>query len=68
LFTGAEVPKTPAQVEKWGGTAGVAYDPCYHSACDTIENLDHEALSINSDAIAYVMYLYAKGKEVINVN
>lgn len=68
LFTGAEVPKTAAQVEKWGGTAGVAYDPCYHSACDTIDNLDHTALSINSDAIAYVMYLYAKGKEVINVN
>ncbi len=68
LFTGAEVPKTAAQVEKWGGTAGVAYDPCYHSACDTIDNLDHEALSINADAIAYVMYLYAKGKEVINVN
>jgi len=66
LFTGAEVPKTAAQVAKWGGTAGVAYDHCYHSACDTIDNLNHEALSINSDAIAYVMYLYAKGKEVIN--
>ena len=66
LFTGAEVPKTAAQVDKWGGTPGLAYDPCYHSACDTIDNLDHTALSINSDAIAYVMYLYAKGKEVIN--
>ena len=66
LFTGAEVSKTAAQVEKWGGTAGVAYDHCYHQACDTIDNLDHTALSINSDAIAYVMYLYAKGTEVIN--
>ena len=53
LFTGAEVPKTPEQVEKWGGTAGIAYDPCYHSACDTIDNLSHEALDINSDAVAY---------------
>jgi Zn-dependent M28 family amino/carboxypeptidase len=68
LFTGAEVPKTADQVDKWGGTAGVAYDPCYHSACDTIDNLDHDALAINSDAIAYVIYLYAKGKEVINLN
>ena len=66
LFTGAEVPKTAAQVEKWGGTAGVAYDHCYHQACDTIDNLDHDALGINADAIAYVMFLYASGKEVIN--
>jgi Zn-dependent M28 family amino/carboxypeptidase len=66
LFTGAEVPKTPAQVDKWGGTANIAYDPCYHSACDTIDNLSHEAFAINADAIAYVVYLYVKNKEVIN--
>jgi len=66
LFTGAEVPKTAAQVAKWGGQANVAYDPCYHSECDTIDNLDHGALAINSDAIAYVTYLYAKGMEVID--
>jgi Zn-dependent M28 family amino/carboxypeptidase len=66
LFTGAEVPKTPAQVAKWGGTANVAYDHCYHQACDTIDNLSHEALGINADAIAYVIYLYASGQEAIN--
>jgi Zn-dependent M28 family amino/carboxypeptidase len=33
LFTGAEDLKTAAQVVKWGGTAGVAFDPCYHQAC-----------------------------------
>ncbi len=42
LFTGAEVPKTAAQAEKWGGTVGVAYDPCYHAACDTIDNVNHD--------------------------
>ncbi len=66
LFTGAEVIKTPAQVAKWGGTAGVAFDPCYHAACDDIDNLSHEALDLNSDAVAYAFYLYASGKEVIN--
>lgn len=66
LFTGAEGVKTPAQAEKWGGTAGIAYDPCYHSECDTIDNLSHEALDINSDAMAYVIYLYAAGREAIN--
>lgn len=66
LFTGAEGVKTAAQAEKWGGTAGIAYDPCYHSACDGIDNLSHEALDINSDAMAYVVFLYASGQEVIN--
>jgi len=66
LFTGAEVPKTAAQVAKWGGTAGVAFDPCYHSACDTIDNLNHTALAINADAIAYVVYLYASGGEALD--
>lgn len=66
LFTGAEVEKTAAQAAKWGGTAGVAFDPCYHQACDTIRNLSLEALQINSDAMAYVIYLYASGDEAIN--
>ncbi|GAB2585895.1 amidohydrolase [Paractinoplanes abujensis] len=35
LFTGAEVEKTADDVAKWGGLAGVAYDPCYHEACDS---------------------------------
>ncbi|GID29461.1 M28 family peptidase [Paractinoplanes brasiliensis] len=35
LFTGAEVEKTTEDVKKWGGIAGVAYDPCYHQACDS---------------------------------
>jgi Zn-dependent M28 family amino/carboxypeptidase len=68
LFTGAEVPKTAAQVAKWGGQAGVAYDSCYHSACDTIDNLNQRALDINADAIAYAVYLYASGGAAINLN
>ena len=66
LFTGAEVPKTAAQAEKWGGTAGIAFDPCYHQACDDIDNLSHDALALNADAIANSMFLYATGAEVIN--
>lgn len=40
LFTGAEVIKTSSQAETWGGSAGVAFDPCYHKDCDDIDNLD----------------------------
>ena len=68
LFTGAEGLKSAAQVAKWGGRANVAYDPCYHSACDTIDNLDHDALAINADAVAYAVYLYASGGAAISTN
>jgi Zn-dependent M28 family amino/carboxypeptidase len=36
LFTGAEVTKTAAEAALYGGVAGAAYDPCYHSFCDNL--------------------------------
>jgi len=39
IFAGAEVPKTPEQVEVFGGVAGEQYDPCYHEACDNIDTV-----------------------------
>ncbi len=36
LFTGAEGAKTAADVTAFGGVAGAAYDPCYHSFCDNL--------------------------------
>lgn len=56
LFSGADYIKTPAQAAKWGGTAGQAFDRCYHSACDTTANIDDTALDRNSDAIAYTVW------------
>ncbi|KQZ07401.1 aminopeptidase [Agromyces sp. Root1464] len=66
LFTGAEVVKTPAQAEIWGGTAGAQYDPCYHLVCDTIDNLALDALDVNSDAIATAVLTYAYSTESVN--
>ncbi|AKU17306.1 M28 family metallopeptidase [Luteipulveratus mongoliensis] len=57
-FTGAEETKTSAQAKKWGGEAGAAFDPCYHSACDTNENLDLTALDRNIDAIGHMVWTY----------
>ncbi len=56
IFTGAEVIKTPAQVALYGGTAGIAFDPCYHQACDTINNLNLKGLGEMKDAAADVLY------------
>ncbi|MET0887438.1 MAG: M28 family peptidase, partial [Mycetocola sp.] len=66
LFTGAEVPKTEQQEEIWGGEAGQQYDPCYHLACDTIDNLALDALDVNSDAIAAAVLTYAYSTETVN--
>jgi aminopeptidase S len=56
LFTGAEVTKTSAQAAKWGGTAGQAFDRCYHASCDNTANINVTALDRNSDAIAYAIW------------
>lgn len=52
LFSGAEGIKTPEEVAQFGGTAGEAYDPCYHQACDDITNVSTTALDQFGDAAA----------------
>jgi aminopeptidase Y len=66
LFTGAEGIKTAEEAAIWGGTAGMAYDPCYHQACDTFDNINLEALDVNSDAVAFATLTYAMNTETIN--
>jgi aminopeptidase S len=61
LFTGAEETKTSAQAQKWGGTAGQAFDRCYHASCDTISNINVTALDRNADAIAYALWTLSAG-------
>ena len=44
----------------YGGTAGIAYDPCYHAACDTYPaNLNDTALDQMSDATADAVLRFA---------
>ncbi len=66
LFTGAEGIKTPAQAATYGGTAGVAYDPCYHAACDTYDNNSDTGLDQMSDAIAHAVITFAQNTEIVN--
>ncbi|MBV7329983.1 M28 family peptidase [Chloroflexi bacterium TSY] len=45
LFSGAENVLSRAQARAYGhARGGIATDPCYHQACDTIENVSEEAL------------------------
>lgn len=59
LFSGADAAKSAAQAMAWGGTAGKPFDPCYHRACDTSENIDLTALDRHSDAIADALWQLA---------
>ncbi|GAA1401527.1 M28 family metallopeptidase [Pseudonocardia kongjuensis] len=59
LFTGAEEQKTPEQAQKWGGTAGQSFDPCYHTACDRLTNIDRTALDRNLTAMGSAIGRFA---------
>jgi Zn-dependent M28 family amino/carboxypeptidase len=66
LFTGAEGIKTAEEAALWGGTAGIAYDPCYHAACDNLGNVDRRAFDRNIDAIAWSVGTYATSTADVN--
>ncbi|MFD0424779.1 M28 family metallopeptidase [Streptomyces parvus] len=61
LFTGAGNTKSAAQAQKWGGTAGQAFDRCYHSSCDNLSNINDTALDRNSDAAAHAIWTLSSG-------
>ncbi|HZE39689.1 MAG TPA: M28 family peptidase [Stackebrandtia sp.] len=52
LSTGASAQMTQEEADKWGGEAGKAFDECYHSACDTSDNINADALNNMADALA----------------
>ena len=66
LFTGAEGIKTEEQATIYGGTAGEQYDPCYHLACDTFDNISLEALDQMSDAAAHAVLTFAQTTSAVN--
>jgi len=66
LFTGAEQLKTAEEEALFGGEAGVAYDVNYHGAGDDINNVNAEALDINSNAIAHAAITLAQSTQAIN--
>ncbi|NVI88623.1 M20/M25/M40 family metallo-hydrolase [Actinomadura sp. BRA 177] len=68
LFTGAEGIKTPEQAATYGGTAGVAYDPCYHSACDRYDNVNLKGFDQMIDATAAVTQKFAHSTLTVNGN
>ena len=65
--TGASYTKTSAQVTKWGGTAGQAYDSCYHKACDSYpSNVNSTALGRWANAEEYALWTLTTGTSTAN--
>jgi aminopeptidase S len=51
VLAGDEDDKTAAEARKWGGQADQKYDPCYHQACDRLDNVDQTALGRFTEAV-----------------
>jgi len=64
LFTGAEQLKPMDGRTAFGGISGVAYDPCYHLFCDTIENINQEVLEQFAQSAARILQRLAEEENV----
>jgi Zn-dependent M28 family amino/carboxypeptidase len=51
VFSGAEAPKTAAEVKLFGGTEGAWLDPCYHQICDNLSTLLTGVPPITADGL-----------------
>lgn len=52
LYTGAGERMSEDSAGLFGGVAGEPYDPCYHKACDRLENVDVEIVEKAAAALA----------------
>lgn len=51
---------TEEQAKRYGREAGVPYDKCYHQACDTIDNLNHEAFLLHARGLAHALDTFSR--------
>jgi len=51
--------KTAEQARAWGGQAGEVYDPCYHQACDRLDNVNRDVLDHYLRAVAGTLARFA---------
>ncbi|WP_377644557.1 M28 family peptidase [Oryzobacter terrae] len=66
LTTGDDGIKTVEEAARWGGTAGIPYDPCHEQACDDVDNSNDEALDVNADALAFGVLQFAMNTQDVN--
>ncbi|MDF2822662.1 MAG: peptidase family protein [Mycobacterium sp.] len=63
LTTGGPQQKTTVQARLWGGTAGAPFDPNHHTARDTADAVNDDALSVMGSGVAFAVATYAMSIE-----
>ena len=58
--------KTDEEVALFGGTAGITYDPNYHTPADDLANINEDSLDIMSNAVAHMTITLGKSTAVID--
>jgi aminopeptidase S len=58
--------KTAEQAQAWGGQAGEAYDHCYHTACDRVDNVNRDVLNHYLHALAGTVAHFATSNEQLS--
>ncbi|WP_375487940.1 M28 family peptidase [uncultured Mycobacterium sp.] len=66
MTTGSSQTKTPVQARLWGGQPGVAFDPNYHTARDTVDKVNRDALGIMGGGVAFAVGTYAQSIDGVN--
>jgi Peptidase family M28/PA domain len=64
--TGGLQVKTNLQAQLWGGKAGEAFAPNYHSARDTLKQVNRQALEVMGPGVAFAVGTYALSIEGAN--
>jgi len=66
IFAGAEEIKTMEGRFSYGGFANSAYDPCYHAACDTYQNVNQQVLQEMANVTATISYTLGQLSSIRN--
>jgi Zn-dependent M28 family amino/carboxypeptidase len=66
VSSGSDGLKTEEQKQKYGGTVGEQYDPCYHQECDGLDNVNIEALDTIADGAAHATESFALSTLPVN--
>lgn len=63
VWAGDRKIKSVKQARRWGGQAGIAFDPDYHTRRDRLDRLDHTALDRFTRAVAAALTHFAVSLE-----
>ncbi|CAG8494874.1 11298_t:CDS:2 [Cetraspora pellucida] len=66
LYTGSSEIKSSESQQKFGGIANVPLDPCYHQACDMLDNVNKGAIGLMSKVALEVIVKFGSMKDLRN--